>query len=44
MEFEELAKILFFVALLLILIYLVMGLWGKHIDIFGKIKDLILFR
>ena len=44
MEIEELGKILFFIALLIVIILLVTGMFNKNIDIFEKFKELLFFR
>ncbi len=44
MEVEELGKILFFVGLLILLIYLLSGAGDKMFDLFDKFKNLLFFR
>ena len=44
MEMEELVKIIFFVALLIVLIFLIASIWKGNLNVFDKFKELVSFR
>ena len=44
MEIEELGKILFFIALLIVIILLITGVFDKNLFVFEKFKEILFFR
>jgi hypothetical protein len=44
MEIEQLTKMLFFVLLLIVLVYLVVGIAKGNFSLFEKLKEILTFR